>query len=221
MQRSTPARGDLTTGVIWKRLVLFALPLLVSTVVQQLYNTVDLIFAGNFIDSDAAAAIGTSSLLATCLVGFFGGMSVGAGVVISRYFGRKDLKRLSAAIHGTVALCVVGGVALAILGELLAPFYLTAMRTPQSLTASANGYLYIYFLSMSAIIFYNLCAGILRSLGDSRSTLYAQAIGGCANVLFDWLFIRVFSAYRCTFWAPDNGYHTFKCGGTVSHQFSG
>ncbi|MEI3176132.1 MAG: MATE family efflux transporter [Lachnospiraceae bacterium] len=81
---------DLTTGKLWKNLILFAIPLLLSSLVQQLYNTVDLIFVGNFIDKSASAAIGASSLLITCLVGFFGGMSVGSGVVVSHIFGARD-----------------------------------------------------------------------------------------------------------------------------------
>ena len=185
------ARGDLTTGVIWKKLTLFAIPLLLTSVVQQLYNTVDLIFAGNLISSDASAAIGASGMLATCLVGFFGGMSVGSGVVVARSFGAGDRGRLRTAIHSTVALSAAGGLLLLCLGELLAPVYLRLINTPTALTDMARGYLRIYFLSIPAIVFYNLGSGILRSLGDSRSTLYAQLIGGLTNVFFDWLLIRI------------------------------
>ena len=180
---------DLTTGSIWKKLVLFALPLLLSSLVQQLYNTVDLIFAGNLIDSNASAAIGMSGMLITCLVGFFGGMSVGAGVLIARSYGNEDYDRLHRAIHSTVALCAIGSILLLVLGEVLTPVYLRLVHTPEGLWPMAMGYLRIYFISMPAIIFYNLCSGMLRSLGDSRSTLVAQVAGGLFNVLADWLFI--------------------------------
>ena len=180
---------DLTTGSIWKKLARFALPLLLSSLVQQLYNTVDLIFAGNLIDSGASAAIGMSGMLVTCLVGFFGGMSVGSGAVIARAYGRRDWASLGTAIHSTVALCAAGGAALLVLGELLAPAYLSLVRTPAALLPMAGAYLRIYFISMPAIIFYNLCAGMLRSMGDSRSTLAAQVAGGLLNVVADWLFI--------------------------------
>ena len=180
---------DLTTGSIWKKLALFALPLLLSSLVQQLYNTVDLIFAGNLIDSGASAAIGMSGMLVTCLVGFFGGLSVGAGVLIARAFGEKDFDALRTTLHSTVALCAAGGLALTLLGELIAPLYLSLVRTPTALRPMATAYLRIYFLSMPAIVFYNLCAGMLRALGDSRSTLAAQVIGGLMNVVADWLFI--------------------------------
>jgi len=180
---------DLTTGSIWKKLVLFALPLLLSSLVQQLYNTVDLIFAGNLIDSNASAAIGMSGMLITCLVGFFGGMSVGAGVLIARSYGNADYDGLGRAIHSTVALCAIGSVLLLVLGEALTPLYLRLVHTPDALLPMAMGYLRIYFISMPAIVFYNLCSGMLRSLGDSRSTLVAQVTGGLFNVLADWLFI--------------------------------
>ncbi|MBQ3304557.1 MAG: MATE family efflux transporter [Clostridia bacterium] len=180
---------DLTTGSIWKKLVLFALPLLLSSLVQQLYNTVDLIFAGNLIDSNASAAIGMSGMLITCLVGFFGGMSVGAGVLIARSYGNEDYDGLHRAIHSTVALCAIGSILLLVLGEVLTPVYLRLVHTPEGLWPMAMGYLRIYFISMPAIIFYNLCSGMLRSLGDSRSTLVAQVAGGLFNVLADWLFI--------------------------------
>lgn len=190
MQNEKTARGDLTTGVIWKKLVRFALPLLLSSLVQQLYNTVDLIFAGNMIDASASAAIGVSTMLVTCLVGFFGGMSVGSGVTIARRFGQRDYRRLGIAIHSTVALCIGGSAVLMALGELLTPIYIQLLRTPEELAQPAMSYLRIYFLSMPAIIFYNLCSGALRSLGDSRSTLVAQALGGMINVVMDYLLIK-------------------------------
>ena len=180
---------DLTTGPIAAKLVLFALPLLLSYMVQQLYNTVDLIFAGNLIDANASAAIGMSGMLVTCLVGFFGGMAVGAGAFIARSCGEGNMRGLDTAIHSTVALCAAGGVVLTVLGELLTPVYLRAMRTPDALLPMASAYLCIYFVSMPAIVFYNLCSGVLRALGDSRSTLVAQGIGGLLNVAADWLFI--------------------------------
>lgn len=193
---------DLTAGSIWKKLALFALPMLLSSLVQQLYNTVDLIFAGNLIDSGASAAIGMSGMLITCLVGFFGGMSVGAGVVIARNYGNGDISGLRRAVHSTVALCAIGSGLLTVLGELLTPLYLRLVHTPEALQSMALGYLRIYFISMPAIIFYNLCSGMLRSLGDSRSTLIAQVIGGLFNVLADWLFIaKLYSGVAGAAWA--------------------
>ena len=99
---------DLTKGNIGKKLILFAIPMLLSSLVQQLYNTVDLIYAGNFLGKSASASIGASSLLITCLVGFFGGMSVGSGVVVSQIYGAGEQEKLKKAVHNAVALCLSG-----------------------------------------------------------------------------------------------------------------
>lgn len=184
-------KNDMTKDSIGKSILLFAIPLLLGSLVQQLYNTVDLIFAGNFINKSASAAIGASSFLAVCLVGFFGGMSVGSGVVISHIFGAGD-KKLGQAIYNAIALSLVGGIALTVVGYLLSPWYLKWINTPAELQTSAVGYLRIYFLSMVSVLIYNIGSGICRALGDAKSTLYAQLFGGLVNVFMDYLFIRVF-----------------------------
>ena len=184
---------DLTTGKLWKNLILFAIPLLLSSLVQQLYNTVDLIFVGNFIDKSASAAIGASSLLITCLVGFFGGMSVGSGVVVSHIFGARDKSGLSRAVHNAMALSLAGGILLCVGGYFLAPCYLHLVNTPGTLQPMAVSYLRIYLCSLVSMFIYNLGSGVLRAMGDSRSPLYAQAVGGLVNVVMDYLFIRLCS----------------------------
>lgn len=183
---------DLTKGNIGKKLILFAIPMLLSSLVQQLYNTVDLIYAGNFLGKSASAAIGASSLLITCLVGFFGGMSVGSGVVVSHIYGAKDTEKLRKAVHNAVALCLAGGVLFMVLGMLFASVYLRLVNTPAELHASAVVYLRIYMLSFPALFLYNIGSGVLRALGDSRSPLAAQFVGGFVNVVADYIFIRVF-----------------------------
>lgn len=180
-------RHDLTSGSIWKSLLRFALPLLAGSLVQQLYNTIDLIFVGNFIDKSASAAVGASSLLITCLVGVFGGIGVGSGIVIAQIFGSKDTtEHLSRAIHNTAAMSVVSGLLMLLLGYLLAPVYLMLVRTPTELLDSAAGYLRIYSLSFLSVIAYNFGSGILRALGDSKRPLYAQLLGGLLNVAMDY-----------------------------------
>jgi len=182
---------DLTKGKIGKNLVLFAIPLLLSSLVQQLYNTVDLIFVGNMISKSASAAIGASSLLITCLVGFFGGMSVGSGVVVSHIYGAKDYKKLSGAVHNAIALSLAGGLLLFAAGFFFAPVFLKLINTPAELQNSAAGYLRIYCISFASMFVYNLGSGVLRALGDSRSPLYAQFVGGLVNVLMDYVLIRI------------------------------
>ena len=186
-------KQDLTTGPIVKKLLSFALPLLLGTLVQQLYSTVDLLFAGNMINKSASAAIGASTLLITCLIGFFGGLAVGAGVVIAQSCGERDFEKLKRAIHCTAALALTGGICLALLGWMLAPGYLRMIRTPEGIRMSAESYLRIYFLSLPSIVVYNFGAGILRALGDSRRPVIAQLIGGLVNVAADWLFLRLFA----------------------------
>lgn len=182
---------DLTSGSIWKTLLLFALPLLVGSLVQQLYNTVDLAFAGNFVGKSASAAVGASSLLITCLIGIFGGLGTGSGIVIAQIYGSKDINRLSRAIHNTAAIILTSGLLMMLLGYLLAPTYLRLVRTPAELIDSASSYLRIYFLSFLSVVTYNFGAGVLRALGDSKRPLYAQLVGGLMNVAMDYLFIRV------------------------------
>lgn len=186
-------KGDLTEGPISKKLIFFALPLLVGSLVQQLYNTVDLIFVGNFIGKSASAAIGASSLLITCLIGFFGGMAVGSGVVISQIYGAKDYKKLSKAVHNTAALCLAGGLALMVVGYAIAPLFIRWINTPESIRTSAVGYLRIYFLSFFSVVSYNLGSGVIRALGDSKTPLYAQIVGGLTNVVMDYIFVRLFA----------------------------
>ncbi len=193
---------NLTTGPIGKSLLLFAAPLLVGTLIQQLYNTVDLIFVGNLNGKSASAAIGASSLLISCLIGFFNGMSVGSGVVVAQIFGAGDRARLSRAVHNAAALCIAGGLGLMALGYLLAPVYLRLIRTPAHLQPDAVAYLRIYFLSFPAVVTYNFGAGILRALGNSKSPVQAQLAGGLMNVVMDWLFIAVLQgSVRGVAWA--------------------
>ena len=183
---------NLTEGSIWKSLLLFTLPLLASSLIQQLYNTVDLIYVGRYVGKAASSAIGASSLLVTCLVGFFGGLSVGSGIVIAQIFGAGRIDRLKKAIHTAFALSLVGGVILMAAGYVLAPTFLALIRTPQELQKSAVGYLQIYFFSLLSVVTYSLCTGVLRALGDSKTPLYAQLIGGLANVAMDALFVLIF-----------------------------
>ena len=185
-------KGDLTEGPIIKKLVLFAIPLLLGSLVQQLYSTVDLIYVGNFIGKSASAAIGASSLLITCLVGFFNGMSVGSGVVVSQIFGAKDREKLSKAIHNTAALSLAGGLVLMAAGYLIAPLFIRWINTPETIRTAAVGYLRIYFLSLFSVVAYNLGSGVVRAMGDSKTPLYAQLIGGLTNVAADYVFVRVF-----------------------------
>jgi len=174
-------------------MILFAIPLLAGNLIQQLYNTVDLIFVGNFIGKSASAAIGTSHFMISFLVCFFSGMSVGSGVVIAHLFGGRDYPGLNRAVHNTVALSLLSGIILMALGYAVVPLYVRLINTPESLRGDAIGYLRVYFLSLPWVSLYNQSSGAVRALGDGRTPMFAQLIGGLCNVGADYLFIRVFA----------------------------
>ena len=193
MRRSAANRGlDLTKGNIAGKLLLFAGPLLAASFIQLLYNTVDLLFAGNLLGSRAQAAVGASSLFITCVVGFFTGISVGCSVVTAQAVGAEDRAKTDRIIHSALGLGLAAGTALTILGELTVPYILRLMHTPESILADAVLYVRIYLLSLLPMCFYNLYAGFIRATGDSASPMRMQLVGGLANVAGDALLIRIF-----------------------------
>lgn len=182
---------DLTEGPIGKKVFLFALPLFGSSLVQQLYNTVDLMFVGNILGKEASAAVGAGGLLITCVLGLFTGLSVGVGVVAAGHYGSKNYNALKRTIHTAAGVSAAGSVVLIILGWLLTPLLLRLLNTPDTIMEMAVTYMRIYFLSLFSIVSYNMSAGILRALGNSRSPLLYQLLGGFANVFGNTLFIYV------------------------------
>ena len=184
-------QNDLTQGSIGKGILVFLLPLLASTLIQQLYNTVDLIFVGKFCSTEATAAIGASSLIITCLIGFFNGMAVGTNVVAAHIYGKQDKKGLKNVIQTVFMIGLIGGLIVTILGIYFAPIFLKYMNTPQSILDLAVKYLRIYTLSMISVVIYNLLCGILRAIGDSKSPMMFQIFGGIVNIIADFIFIVI------------------------------
>mgnify|MGYP002577708562 FL=1 len=182
---------NLTQGSIGKGILVFLLPLLASTLIQQLYNTVDLIFVGKFCSTEATAAIGASSLIITCLIGFFNGMAVGTNVVAAHIYGKQDKKGLKNVIQTVFMIGLIGGLIVTIIGIYFAPIFLKYMNTPQSILDVAVKYLRIYTLSMISVVIYNLLCGILRAIGDSKSPMMFQIFGGIVNVIADFIFIVI------------------------------
>ena len=186
-------KSDLTMGPIGRKLMLFALPLLGSSLIQQLYNTVDIFFVGNFVsDSNAMSAVGASALIVSLLVGFFTGMSVGAGAVVSLFYGEHDDKKLSQAVHTAIMIGLIGGIVLTIVGVIASPLLLQWMNTPPEILDMAVTYLRIYFLSLLSLLLYDMGVGILRAVGDSKRPLLYLAVGGVLNVLLDLIFVWLF-----------------------------
>ena len=182
----------LTEGSIWKGILLFALPLLGSSLIQQLYSTVDLIFVGQLLGTKASAAIGASGLIVTCLIGFFNGMAVGTNVFAARHYGAKRFNELKKLIQTIFWTGIIGGLLLMVIGLIFSPIFLTWMGTPKSIFPLAVRYLRIYMVSMISIVSYNLLSGVLRALGDSRTPLLYQFFGGIINVFADFIFLAVF-----------------------------
>ncbi|MDO4926318.1 MAG: MATE family efflux transporter [Turicibacter sp.] len=146
----------MTEGVIWKQLVLFSIPLLIGNLFQQLYNTVDSIIVGNFVGSQALAAVGASTPIINLLVGFFMGIATGAGIIISQFFGARDESRLKSSIHTSFALSIWFGIFLPVAGIIFSPYILRIMGAPADVFDDSVLYLRIYFLGSLFLFLYNM-----------------------------------------------------------------
>lgn len=186
------SKHNMSEGVIWKSITFFAMPLFLGNLFQQLYNTADSLIVGNFLGSNALAAVSSSGNLIFLMVGFFNGIAVGAGVVIARYFGAKDFVSMKKAIHTTIAFGLVSSLVLTILGTLLAPQILILMDTPVNVLPESTTYFRIYFMGSIGLIMYNIFVGILQAVGDSRHPLNYLIISSIINIILDLVFIIVF-----------------------------
>lgn len=185
------AAVDMTQGVPWKQILRFSLPLLLGNLFQQLYNTVDAAVVGNFVGSDALAAVGTSGPVINLLVGLFLGVSMGAGILISQFFGARIFTSIQRAINTAMLLTLVLGLAVTLIGLPLTPWILRVLGVPDSVYPMACGYLRVIFFGVIAMMFYNMVASILRALGDSKTPLVALAIASLLNIALDLLFVIV------------------------------
>ena len=186
---ATKQRGLMTSGVIWKELLLFSIPLLLGNLFQLLYNTVDSIVVGNFVGHQALAAVGASTPLINMLIGFFMGVAAGAGVLVSRFFGARKLEELHIAVHTFVAFTFLFGVLMMVAGITLTPLFLQWMGTPADIMDMAVLYLRIYFLGIIPTMLYNSGAGILQAVGDSRRPLCFLTIASVLNIILDLVFV--------------------------------
>lgn len=182
----------MTEGVIWKEILLFSIPLLLGNLFQQLYNAVDSVVVGNYIVAQALAAVGSSAPVINLLVSFFMGLAVGAGVIISRYFGARKKEELHIAVHTSLALTFAAGLVMTLIGVLISPYVLQWVGTPSDVMESSVLYLRIYFLGILSVMVYNMGSGILRAVGDSRNPLYFLIVSSVTNIILDMLFVIVF-----------------------------
>lgn len=181
----------MTEGSIWKKILFFSIPLILGNLFQQLYNTVDSIIVGNYIGSEALAAVGSSGSLINLLIGFCIGASAGAGVVIAQFYGAQDGEGVRKAVHTTIAIAIAAGAVLTVVGIVATPILLKAMGTPQEVFDQASIYLKVYFGGILFSVVYNMSAGILNAVGNSKRSLVYLMIAATSNIFLDLLFVVV------------------------------
>ncbi len=187
------AGNRITEGVIWKQLLLFFFPILLGTFFQQLYNAADAMIVGRFVGKEALSAVGGGTgTIIQVLVGFFVGLSSGATVVISQYYGAKRAEMVEYAVHTAVAFSLAAGALMMIAGIVAAPAVLEAMDTPADVLEPSIIYIRIYFAGLIGNLIYNMGSGILRAVGDSKRPLYFLIASCMTNIVLDLLFVVVF-----------------------------
>ncbi len=185
--------ANITEGSIIKPLFYFFFPILLGTFFQQLYNTVDALIVGNFLGKDALAAVGgTTSTYLNLFTGFFVGLSSGATVMISQYYGSHNHKRISDTVHTSITLALIGGLILSFLGFLTARSSLIFLQVPQEILDLSLEYIYIYFGGLVIMLVYNMGCAILRAVGDSKRPLYFLILSCFVNIVLDILFVYIF-----------------------------
>ena len=188
----TTQRNEITDGVIWKQLLLFFFPILIGSFFQQLYNTVDTVIVGRYVGKQALAGVGSTGTIINLWVGFFIGLASGASVIISQFFGGRNSQELSRAVHTSVALALVGGLALTAVGMLTARPSLRLLDVPEEVMDEALTYIRVFYTGMVACLVYNVGTAILRAIGDSRMPLYVLIACCVVNIVLDLLFVVAF-----------------------------
>ena len=183
--------GLMTEGSIFQKILFFSIPLILGNLLQQLYNTADSIMVGNFVGSNALAAVGASSSMIYLLIAFSQGAAVGAGVIVAQYLGAKDKKSVSDAVHTSLVIAGILGIVLTIAGIVLSRQLLEWMKTPEEVMEQAVAYFRLYSAGMFFGIVYNMAAGILNAAGNSKRSLVYLAVASFTNIVLDILFIAI------------------------------
>lgn len=183
---------DMTSGNPYSLMLRFTMPIFLSQVFQQLYNTADAFIVGRYLGTNALAAVTSSGNLIFLMVSFFMGMGMGGGVVISRYFGAKDEKQVSRSVHTMMAFGIICGLILTVIGVAFTPTFLAWMRTDPEVMPEAVEYFRYYFLGALAVVMYNICCSIMNAVGNSKRPLYYLIFSSLVNILLDLLFIGCF-----------------------------
>jgi len=180
---------DMTQGSIFRHLILFSLPLLAGNIFQQFYNMVDTWVVGNYVSNEAFAAVGSVGPIINMLIGTFMGLSSGAGAVISQYYGAKQEEKVQETVHTAMLMTLILGVAFTALGIGITPFMLRMMDTPANVLPESTRYLTIYFSGILGLMVYNMGAGILRAVGDSKRPFYFLVVSALLNIALDLFFV--------------------------------
>ena len=183
---------DMTHGSIVRHIITFAFPLLMGNIFQQLYNTVDTWVVGNYASNEAYAAVGTVGPIVNMLIGFFMGLSSGAGVVISQYYGAHREEDVQKAVHTAIVMTVCLAILFSVVGILMIPTMLTLMKMPGNIIPDATTYLSIYFVGIIGLMLYNIGSGILRAVGDSQRPFYFLVVCAVLNTVLDLVFVLNF-----------------------------
>lgn len=187
-------KNEITDGIIWKQLLMFFFPIVVGTLFQQLYNTVDAVIVGRFVGKAALASVGGSAAVLTYqVVMFFTSLSNGAAVIISQFYGAKNTQKLHTALHTAAAFSIIASILITAAGCLATPALLSVMKTPEDIMADSVGYLRIYFLGITATLIYNMGSGIMRAVGDSKRPLYYLIVCCVLNIILDVVLVVYFN----------------------------
>ncbi len=189
---SSAKSQNMTEGSIPRLIIAFAIPLLLGNIFQQFYNMVDSWVVGNYVSNEAFSAVGTVGPIINMLIGFFMGLSSGAGVVISQYFGAMNAERVQDTVHTAIAMTIILAFVITGLGLVLIPVLLGFMNTPAEVVPDATKYLRIIFSGVSGLMFYNVGASILQAIGDSKRPFYFLATAAVLNIIGDLVFVLVF-----------------------------
>ncbi len=180
---------DMTEGSPWQKIVLFTVPMLVGNIAQQLYNTVDSVVVGNYVGDNALAAVGSAGPILNLLIVLFVGISVGAGIMVSQYFGARQKEKLSTTIGNCITLTAIATLFVMVVASLVARPLLELLGTPESIIDWCHSYLLILFIGSAGLAYYNILSGILRGLGDSMAALTYLLVSTVINIVLDLLFV--------------------------------
>ena len=183
---------DMTEGRPWEKILMFAIPMLIGNIAQQLYNTVDSVVVGRYVGDNALAAVGSAGPILNLLIVLFVGISMGASIMVSQYFGARDRAALSHTIGNCIVLTIAASVIVAVLGVIVTRPLLELLKTPESIIEWCNSYLLILFIGGAGLAFYNILGGVLRGLGDSVSALIYLVVASVLNIILDLLFVVKF-----------------------------